>query len=84
MKRKKVLYNKDNNQKFDYFIVAEKSEITLDKNSLAYKFDSDSDKAVYIDTRGAQGNFDHLIAEHTKQGHYMRSIFCDGSDIEIL
>ncbi len=84
MKRKKALYNKGDNEKFDYFIVAEKSEITLDKNSLAYKFDPDSDKALYIDTGAAQGNFDYLIAEHTKHGDYIRGILCDSSEIEIL
>lgn len=85
MKGKKVLYHKGDNQKYDYFIVAEKSEITLDKNSLAYKFDPTSDKETYIDTGIAKGgNFDFLIAEHFKDGDYIRPIFCDSSDIKIL
>lgn len=84
MKVKKVLYHAGDNQKYDYFIMAEKSEITLDKNSLAYKFDSTSDREILIDTGIAKGNFDFVIAEHFKDGDFIGHIFCDTSDIEII
>jgi len=43
-----------------------------------------SDKVIYIDTGVAKGKFDFLIAEHFKDGDYIRPVFCDSSDIDII
>lgn len=83
MKRKQVIYKYGDNNKFDYFILSEKSEISLDKNSLAYKIDPSSDKSFVIEFNTSIGNFDILIEQHTKDGDFKGYIFCDRLDVEL-
>ncbi len=84
MNRQKVIYKKGDNQNYDYYIIAEKSEIILDEKSLAYKIDPTSKKATYFNIDFAQGNFDYLIEEKTKYGDFTKYIPCENSEIELI
>lgn len=82
MNGRKVIYKDGNNDKFNYFLLAEKNEISIDKNSLSYKVDQSSDKTLIIEYSTAAGNFDLMLAQTSKQGDFKGYILCDNSDID--
>ena len=84
MNGRQVIYKDGNNDKFNYFLLAEKSEISIDKNSLAYKVDPSADKTFIIEYSTATGNFDLMLAQTTKQGEFKGYILCDNSDIDFI
>ena len=85
MKTRQVLYKDGNDKKFNFYLLAEKEEITIDKNSLAFKIDPTSDKYFAIQFNGfSTGNADIVLSMQTKDGIFKGYIFCDYDDIEEL
>ncbi|MBS0647346.1 MAG: hypothetical protein JSR97_12275 [Verrucomicrobia bacterium] len=84
MNGRQVIYKDGNNDKFDYFLLAEKKEISINQNSLAYKVDPSVDKTFIIEHNTATGNFDLMLVQVTKQGDFRGYILCDYPDISII
>ena len=82
MKQRKVKYKDGNNIKFNYYIIAEKEEITLNENSLAHQINTTSDKSFKIQFNGITGNADLLLIMKTKDDIFKAHIFCNYDDIE--
>lgn len=55
---RKVRYNEGNNDKFNFYVLAEKGDVNIDKNSLAYKVDNSSGRILQIEHNSVTGNFD--------------------------
>jgi hypothetical protein len=84
MNGRQVIYKDGNNEKFNYYILANKSEVCIDKNSLSYKVDTDFDKTFGIVHNNIKANFDLVIVQKTKQGEFKGYILCDHLDIDLL
>ncbi len=83
MKIKKVFYKEGDNQKFNFYLVAKKEEVKIDKNTLAYNFSNKSDKSLSIQFNGVPiGNADIMLRMETKEGFVKSHIFCSYSDID--
>ncbi len=65
-KFKKVKFALGDNDKYDYYILAEKKEIEIDENSLAYKVTNEN-KTTVIYHNGIIGNFDFLLEKKIKE-----------------
>ncbi len=79
----KVIYHKGNNLKNDYFIKAEKKQVKIVENSLAFKLDDDNEDIYIIDEPGFTGNFDYILQEIDKITSRSRYIPCFLEDIKL-
>jgi len=84
MKFQKVIYNLGDDNIYDYFILVEKNEVKLDKNSLAYKFDTSNDISFILNHKSLNGNFDFVLEKKTKNGEFKGLEFCNSEDIELI
>lgn len=77
----KVRFFCGDNDKYDYYILAEKKEIEIDENSLAYKFINEQ-KTTIIYHNGIIGNFDFLLEKKTKKGEHKGCELASKEEIE--
>lgn len=82
MTHEKIRYNEGNNDKFNFYILAEKKEVNVDQNSLAFKVDNTNAKSLQIEHNGITGNFDLLLRMETKDGIFKGYILCDYDDVQ--
>lgn len=80
---KKVFYNKGDNNNFDYYIIAEKKDVEINQNSLAFKMDNSQTTAKIISEINYSGNFDYIICEVNKNSKEEKRIPCLYGEIQI-
>ena len=66
----------------EYYIVAEKESFTVDKNSLAYKFDETERTIEIINNELFSGNFDYVLVEENRIENIYSHIPCMENEIK--
>ncbi len=84
MNLKKVICNNGNNNLYDYFILKEKSDIKIDKESLAYHFDKTDDPTSIINQEGMESNLDLILEIRLKNGEIKGAVPCNLEDVEFI
>lgn len=84
MNLQKVVYHKGDNAEYDYFILKQKDDIKIDKESLAYQFDKTDDHASIINEASVQGNFDMLLETRLKTGEIRGTVLCNFEDVDLV
>ncbi|MEO6838957.1 MAG: hypothetical protein ABI185_11270 [Ginsengibacter sp.] len=82
MKFKKIIFKNGDNNLYDYFVLVEKSKIELDKDNLAYKFDTSNNISFVLNHENIQSNFDFILEKKTKSGDVKGIELCNYEDIE--
>ncbi len=79
---KKVYLHEGNNFDYSYYIVTEKKEVIIDKNSLSF-LDNTNNKVEIIDENGRLGNFDYVICQINNESKEKKFIFCLADEIQL-
>lgn len=80
-KMKKVYLHGGNNFDYSYYIVTEKKEVIIDKNSLSF-LDNTNTKVEIIDENGFSGNFDYVLCQIHNESKTETFIFCLTDEIQ--
>lgn len=83
----KVFYNSGNNVDFNYFIVGEKNQKTLDEKSLVTKLTTETEIEILdieIDGKRYTSNQDYLLKEVEVETQKVKRYFtCNKNDIQL-
>lgn len=84
MNLQQVIYHDGNNNEFDYFVLKQKENVKIDKNSLAYQIDKTNDNTFTINQGGIQSNFDLILEVRLKNGEIKGTVPCNLEDVDLI
>jgi len=78
----KVKFINGNNIDNEYYIVALKKEVEIDKKTLSFKIENSNETIRIINENSFKSNFDFIISEYNKKTKKRKFIPCLKDEIE--